>query len=45
VIVLSNLGDKDDVEKAKALGAADYFVKADTDLSVLFEKVNKKLGP
>ncbi|MFA6551289.1 MAG: response regulator [Patescibacteria group bacterium] len=45
VIVLSNLGDKDDIEKAKTLGAADYFVKADTDLAVLFEKVKKKLGP
>ena len=43
VIVLSNLGDKDDIEKAKALGAEDYFIKADTDLSVLFDKVKKKL--
>jgi len=44
VIVLSNLGDKDDIEKAKALGAEDYFIKSDTDLSVLFDKVNKKLN-
>ncbi|MDD5626092.1 MAG: response regulator [Patescibacteria group bacterium] len=43
VIVLSNLGDKDSVEKAKALGAEDYFVKSDTNLSVLFDKVKKKL--
>lgn len=44
VIVLSNLGDKDDIEKAKNLGALDYFIKSDTDLSVLFEKVKKILG-
>lgn len=45
VIVLSNLGDKDDVEKAKGLGAMDYFVKADTDLSVLADKVGIILKP
>ena len=43
VIVLSNLGDKDDIEKAKTLGAEDYFIKSDTDLSVLFDKVKKRL--
>ena len=43
VIVLSNLGDRDDIEKAKGLGADDYYVKSDTDLSVLFDKVKKKL--
>jgi len=44
VIVLSNLGDKDDIEKAKALGAEDYFIKSDTDLSMLFDKVKKRLA-
>lgn len=44
VIVLSNLGDKEDIEKAKNLGALDYFVKSNTDLSALFEKVKKVLG-
>ncbi len=39
VVVLSNLGDKEDIEKAKGLGALDYFIKSDTDLSVLAEKV------
>ena len=43
VIVLSNLGDKEDIEKAKNLGAEDYFIKSDTDLSALFEKVKKRL--
>jgi two-component system, OmpR family, response regulator len=43
VIVLSNLGDRDDIEKAKALGADDYFIKAETNVSILFDKVKKKL--
>lgn len=40
VIILSNLGDKDDMEKCLALGARDYFIKANTDLSILSKKVN-----
>ena len=40
VIVLSNLGDQDSVDKAKALGAEDYFIKSDTDLSELVKKVS-----
>ncbi|EKD43770.1 MAG: hypothetical protein ACD_72C00123G0003 [uncultured bacterium] len=43
VIVLSNLGDKESVDKAKALGALDYFIKSDTDLTTLDEKVKKLL--
>lgn len=44
VIVLSNLGDKEDIEKSRALGAVDYFVKADTDLASLSDKVKKILN-
>lgn len=44
VIVLSNLGDKDDIEKATNLGAKDYFIKSNTDLSALAEKVKKILN-
>ncbi|MFA5125024.1 MAG: response regulator [Patescibacteria group bacterium] len=44
VVVLSNLGDDDNVKKAKDLGAVDYFIKADTDLSVLNDKVKKILN-
>ncbi|MFA6547609.1 MAG: response regulator [Candidatus Magasanikbacteria bacterium] len=43
VIVLSNLGDKENIEKAKALGALDYYIKSDTDLTVLADKVKKLL--
>jgi two-component system phosphate regulon response regulator PhoB/two-component system alkaline phosphatase synthesis response regulator PhoP len=31
IIVSSNLGQKDDIEKAKALGADDYFIKSDIE--------------
>lgn len=44
VIVLSNLGDDESIEKATKLGAEDYFVKANTDLSELTKKVQKFLN-
>jgi DNA-binding response OmpR family regulator len=43
VIILSNLGDDGDVSKARNLGATDYFVKSNTDLSALEDKF-KQLG-
>jgi len=43
VIVLSNLGDEESVNKAKGLGALDYYIKSDTDLTTLDEKVKKLL--
>ncbi|OGY44689.1 MAG: hypothetical protein A3B89_04155 [Candidatus Buchananbacteria bacterium RIFCSPHIGHO2_02_FULL_40_13] len=39
VVVLSNLGDNADIAKAKSLGANDYFIKANTDLAVILEKI------
>lgn len=42
VIILTNLGDRpEDVEKAKALGAADYLVKANVELADLVIKIKK----
>ena len=35
VIVLSNLGDRSDKERAIALGASQYFIKADVELEKL----------
>lgn len=35
IIVLSNLGDRENIEKAKALGANDYFIKSNTSLDGL----------
>lgn len=43
VIVLSNLGQDEDIQKAKKLGASDYFVKADTPLATIVERAHKIL--
>lgn len=40
VIVTSNLSQKEDMEKAKALGAADYLVKSNINLNDLVTKIN-----
>jgi CheY-like chemotaxis protein len=39
VIILTNLDTEK--EQALAIGAADYLIKANTDLSVLMEKIKK----
>ncbi|MEK7505258.1 MAG: response regulator [Patescibacteria group bacterium] len=44
VVVLSNLGQESDIEKAKALGALDYWVKSDTELKVIAARVKDYLG-
>ena len=43
VIVSSNLGQKEDKDKALALGALDYFVKSDISLTDLIEKIKKSV--
>ena len=43
VIVSSNLSQEEDRKKAKDLGAKDYFVKSDTTLNELVEKVKQNL--
>ncbi len=44
VILLTNLGQKDDVEKGLQLGAADYLIKAHFKPSETVDKVKKTLG-
>jgi len=44
VIVLSNLGDEDDVNRAKKLKVKDYFIKSNTELSVLADKIESILS-
>lgn len=39
VIIASNLGQKEDLDKALSLGAADYVVKSDLSMDDLIEKV------
>ncbi len=43
VIVLSNLGQDEDIKKAFRLGATDYFVKAQHPIAEVVEKVKKIL--
>ncbi len=43
VIVLSNLGQDEDRAKAKALGALDYFVKANTPIADIVRRVKDVL--
>lgn len=44
IIILSNLGQKEHIDKGMSLGAADYIVKAYFTPSEVVEKVNKVLG-
>lgn len=39
VIITSNLGQEEDIKRAKSLGALDYYVKSDTALSEIIDKI------
>lgn len=41
VIVATNLSQEDDQKRARELGAVDYFVKSETPISEVVEKVEK----
>lgn len=43
VIVLSNLGQKEKIDKAKSLGAKDYIIKAHFTPGEVVEKIKKQL--
>jgi CheY-like chemotaxis protein len=43
VIVASNLGQKEDLDKAMALGASDYIIKSDLSLDALISKILETL--
>lgn len=44
VIMLSNLGQKEDIDKALSLGANDYLIKAHFTTEDIIEKIKKELG-
>lgn len=44
VIVTSNLNNPSDMKSAKALGAQDYFVKANTKLEEIVNRAKKVIG-
>lgn len=43
VIILSNLGQENDIKKAKDLGAIDYLIKANVSLQEAVDKVKQYL--
>ena len=43
VIVLSNLGQREDIERAKALGAKDYMIKAQLTPLEVVERIKETL--
>jgi len=43
VIILSNLGQQQDIERGKALGVVEYIVKANAKINEVVEKVKKLL--
>ena len=44
VVVLSNLSQGDELNKAKELGARDYFIKSDTPIAHVVEYVKRNIG-
>lgn len=44
IIVFSNLGQKEDVEKAKELGANDFLIKANFTLDDVVEKIKQYIS-
>jgi len=44
VVVFSNLGQREDIEKAKSLGASDFLIKANFTLDDVTTKVNGYLN-
>ena len=44
IIVLSNLGQQDDIERGIKLGASDYLIKSQIDLDQIIDKINKIIG-
>lgn len=44
VIILSNLGQKEDIEKGLKLGAVDYLIKAHFTPGEIIEKIKAHLG-
>jgi len=44
VIVASNLGQKEDIDRAKALGAVDFIIKSNVSIEEIVQKVKSIVG-
>lgn len=43
VIISSNLSQEEDLKKSNELGAIDFFIKSDTPINVIVERISKYL--
>ena len=43
ILVLTNLSQQDDMKRAKEYGAKDFFIKSNTPISTIVDKVNELL--
>lgn len=41
VVIISNLGEESDIRSARALGAVDYFIKANMSMEKLMQYINR----
>ncbi|GIK84117.1 MAG: hypothetical protein BroJett025_07390 [Patescibacteria group bacterium] len=44
VIIASNLGQKEDIERAKSLGAVDFIIKSNVSIEEIVQKVTAVIG-
>lgn len=44
IIVASNLGQTDDINRSMALGAVDYFIKSNVAIADIIEKIKSRLN-
>lgn len=44
VIILTNLGDEEEIQQGLRMGAADYLIKADYDLAEIIKIIKKNLN-
>ncbi|MGE5541218.1 MAG: response regulator [Bacillota bacterium] len=44
IIVVSNLGQQKDIDRAKSLGATDYLIKAEVPIEDIVKKIESTLG-
>lgn len=44
IVIVSNLGQKADIERAKQLGATDYLVKAEVEIEEIMQKIESIVG-
>lgn len=44
VIIASNLGGREEIEKGLEMGAIDFVIKSDVEMSELIERINQRLS-